>query len=121
MAVELASPLFPRAFLALACLGSVARAVTGVAGGATRAALTLHFARARNAADIAAKEGSQVRGLDVGVDVGGWAGVCVCMCLLAGEVQCEAQWLEAGALLPAAARHPLRQAVAPVHAAWQPP
>lgn len=32
----------------------------GVAGGATRAALTQHFARAGNAADISAKEGSQV-------------------------------------------------------------
>jgi hypothetical protein len=60
MAIELASPLFPQAFLLLACLGSVARAVTGVAGGATRTALTLHFARQRNAADISAKEGSQV-------------------------------------------------------------
>lgn len=59
MAIELASPLFPAAFLLLACLGSLARAVTGVAGGATRAALTMHFARQRNAADIAAKEGSQ--------------------------------------------------------------
>ncbi len=61
MALELASPLLPGAFLLLACLGSIARAVTGVAGGATRMALTQHFARRRNAADIAAKEGSQVR------------------------------------------------------------
>ncbi|KAL4421380.1 hypothetical protein ABPG75_010671 [Micractinium tetrahymenae] len=59
MALELASPLLPGAFLLLACLGSIARAVTGVAGGATRMALTQHFAQARNAADIAAKEGSQ--------------------------------------------------------------
>lgn len=68
MTIELASPLFPGAFLLLACLGSVARAVTGVAGGATRAALTQHFARQRNAADIAAKEGSQVgrEGLEEG-------------------------------------------------------
>lgn len=62
MALELASPLLPGAFLLLACLGSIARAVTGVAGGATRIALTQHFARRRNAADIAAKEGSQVHG-----------------------------------------------------------
>ena len=61
MAMDLASPLFPRAFLAMACLGSLARAVTGVAGGATRAALTQHFARQSNAADIAAKEQSQAR------------------------------------------------------------
>ncbi len=32
----------------------------GVAGGATRAALTQHFARQGNAADISAKEGTQV-------------------------------------------------------------
>ncbi len=32
----------------------------GVAGGATRAALTQHFSRADNAGDISAKEGSQV-------------------------------------------------------------
>ena len=59
LALELASPLFPGAFLLLACLGSVCRAVVGVAGGATRMALTQHFALQRNAADIAAKEGSQ--------------------------------------------------------------
>lgn len=60
MAIDLASPLFPKAFLIMACLGSLARAVTWVAGGATRAALTQHFALQRNAADIAAKEQSQV-------------------------------------------------------------
>lgn len=60
LALELASPLLPGAFLLLACLGSVARAITGMAGGATRMALTQHFALQRNAADIAAKEGSQV-------------------------------------------------------------
>lgn len=67
LALELASPLLPRAFLAMACLGSVARAMTGVAGGATRHALTQHFALQRNTADIAAKEGSQV-----GWRPGGW-------------------------------------------------
>ena len=40
LALELASPLLPSAFLLLACLGSICRAVTGVAGGATRMALT---------------------------------------------------------------------------------
>jgi hypothetical protein len=30
MALELASPLYPPAFLLLACLGSIARAITGV-------------------------------------------------------------------------------------------
>ncbi|BDA41824.1 RUS1 family protein C16orf58 homolog [Coccomyxa sp. Obi] len=58
-ALDLLSPVFPDHFLLLACLGSLARAVTGVAGGATRAALTQHFSKAGNAADISAKEGSQ--------------------------------------------------------------
>lgn len=35
----------------------------GVAAGSTRAALTLHFAKQHNAADIAAKEGTQVKAL----------------------------------------------------------
>ncbi|XP_024534009.1 protein root UVB sensitive 3 [Selaginella moellendorffii] len=59
MLMDLVSPLFPRAFMFFLCLGSAARAVTGVAGGATRAALTQHFARKQNAADVSAKEGSQ--------------------------------------------------------------
>lgn len=58
-ALELASPIFPQAFLIMSCLGSIARAITGVAGGATRAALTQHFAQHGNAADVSAKEGSQ--------------------------------------------------------------
>ena len=98
--MELASPVFPSLFLTLACLGSIARAITGtrpadeciahhssmtdggticcfnkihlaltvhdnvyfagVAAGSTRAALTLHFAKQNNAADISAKEGTQV-------------------------------------------------------------
>lgn len=33
----------------------------GVAGGATRAALTQHQARRNNMADVSAKDGSQVR------------------------------------------------------------
>lgn len=60
MALDLASPLFPKAFLVMACLGSLARAMTSVAGGATRAALTQHFSRCSGkAADVAAKEQSQ--------------------------------------------------------------
>jgi hypothetical protein len=59
MLMDLISPLFPRAFVTLLCLGSLARSVTGVASGATRAALTQHFALRKNAADVSAKEGSQ--------------------------------------------------------------
>ncbi|KAK4841765.1 hypothetical protein QYF36_010049 [Acer negundo] len=59
MLMDLLSPLFPSAFLFVVCLGSLSRSFTGVASGATRAALTQHFALQNNAADISAKEGSQ--------------------------------------------------------------
>ncbi|XP_022878334.1 protein root UVB sensitive 3-like isoform X1 [Olea europaea var. sylvestris] len=59
MLMDLVSPLFPSAFLFIVCLGSISRSFTGVASGATRAALTQHFALQDNAADISAKEGSQ--------------------------------------------------------------
>ncbi|KAJ9174163.1 hypothetical protein P3X46_017221 [Hevea brasiliensis] len=59
MLMDLVSPLFPSAFVLVVCLGSLSRSFTGVASGATRAALTQHFALENNAADISAKEGSQ--------------------------------------------------------------
>ncbi|ESR51170.1 protein root UVB sensitive 3 [Citrus sinensis] len=59
MLMDLLSPLFPSAFAFVVCLGSLSRSFTGVASGATRAALTQHFALQNNAADISAKEGSQ--------------------------------------------------------------
>ncbi|CAK7326203.1 unnamed protein product [Dovyalis caffra] len=59
MLMDLVSPLFPSAFVFVVCLGSLSRSFTGVASGATRAALTQHFALQNNAADISAKEGSQ--------------------------------------------------------------
>uniref|UniRef100_A0A2P2LIL8 Uncharacterized protein MANES_01G027700 n=1 Tax=Rhizophora mucronata TaxID=61149 RepID=A0A2P2LIL8_RHIMU len=59
MLMDLVSPLFPASFVFVVCFGSLSRSFTGVAGGATRAALTQHFALQNNAADISAKEGSQ--------------------------------------------------------------
>ncbi|KAL4574329.1 hypothetical protein LXL04_021158 [Taraxacum kok-saghyz] len=59
MLMDLVSPLFPSAFIFIVCIGSLSRSFTGVASGATRAALTQHFALQNNAADISAKEGSQ--------------------------------------------------------------
>eukprot|EP00741_Cyanophora_paradoxa_P009805 tig00000147_g9498.t1 len=59
IAIEMVSALFPRYFLLLACLGSVTRAVVGVAGGATRAAFVVHQARRGNTADVQAKDNSQ--------------------------------------------------------------
>eukprot|EP01006_Ploeotia_vitrea_P012152 TRINITY_DN3230_c0_g1_i1.p1 TRINITY_DN3230_c0_g1~~TRINITY_DN3230_c0_g1_i1.p1 ORF type:complete len:262 (+),score=21.74 TRINITY_DN3230_c0_g1_i1:63-848(+) len=51
------------AFLLLISLASLIGAVGGVAGGCTRAVLMIHFARANNTADCAAKEGNQDRGV----------------------------------------------------------
>lgn len=59
MLMDLVSPLFPSAFIFIVCIGSLSRSFTGVASGATRAALTQHFALQNNTADISAKEGSQ--------------------------------------------------------------
>ncbi|CAA6667359.1 unnamed protein product [Spirodela intermedia] len=59
MLMDLISPLWPSALIAIVCLGSLSRSFTGVASGATRAALTQHFSLENNAADISAKEGSQ--------------------------------------------------------------
>ncbi|KDP41301.1 hypothetical protein JCGZ_15708 [Jatropha curcas] len=59
MLMDLISPLLPSAFVFIVCIGSISRSFTGVASGATRAALTQHFALQNNAADISAKEGSQ--------------------------------------------------------------
>ncbi|CAJ1931911.1 unnamed protein product [Sphenostylis stenocarpa] len=59
MLMDIISPLYPSAFVFVVCLGSISRSFTGVASGATRAALTQHFALQDNAADISAKEGSQ--------------------------------------------------------------
>lgn len=44
---------------AVLCVSSVAKSIVGVAGGATRAALTQHQARNNNMADVSAKDGSQ--------------------------------------------------------------
>ncbi|PKA50355.1 glutamate N-acetyltransferase / amino-acid N-acetyltransferase [Apostasia shenzhenica] len=59
MLLDLVSPLFPSVLIIIVCLGSLSRSFTGVASGATRAALTQHFSLQNNAADISAKEGSQ--------------------------------------------------------------
>jgi len=58
--LEIMSALFPPEwFLLTVCVASVLYAVTGVAGGATRASLTQHFAVRGNTADVSAKDGSQ--------------------------------------------------------------
>jgi hypothetical protein len=58
--IDIVAPQFSGAFFApLCCLSSTLRAIVGVAGGATRTAVTRHQARRENLADVAAKDGSQ--------------------------------------------------------------
>lgn len=47
-------------FSMVLCVFVSPQSIVGVAGGATRAALTVHQARRNNMADISAKDGSQV-------------------------------------------------------------
>ncbi|ODN06341.1 RUS1 family protein C16orf58 [Orchesella cincta] len=58
--IDLLAPLFPTdMIMVVLCTSSVARALVGVAGSATRAAVTQHQARTNNMADVSAKDGSQ--------------------------------------------------------------
>jgi Vitamin B6 photo-protection and homoeostasis len=60
LSIELLSGALPvHYFLLLSTVASVLKSVVGVAGGCTRAALTLHQARRNNMADVSAKDGSQ--------------------------------------------------------------
>jgi hypothetical protein len=120
LALELASPLFPAAFLLLACLGSLARAVTGVAGGATRMALTQHFARRGNAADIAAKEGSQVAAAGQGW-CWGWAVWHAAARLCSRLELAAAQLCSPLQLLPSRTGHPSHACVWPILPPHRPP
>ncbi|XP_069573634.1 RUS family member 1 [Brachyistius frenatus] len=59
MFMEISAPYFPACFTFIVCTAGIFKSVVGVAGGATRAALTVHQARRDNMADISAKDGSQ--------------------------------------------------------------
>ncbi|XP_053473767.1 RUS1 family protein C16orf58 homolog [Ictalurus furcatus] len=59
MLMEITAPHFPPFFTLIVCMAGVFKSIVGVAGGATRAALTVHQARRNNMADISAKDGSQ--------------------------------------------------------------
>uniref|UniRef100_A0A8C3W3Y7 RUS family member 1 n=1 Tax=Catagonus wagneri TaxID=51154 RepID=A0A8C3W3Y7_9CETA len=59
MFLEIMAPIFPIGFTVTICISNLAKCIVGVAGGATRAALTLHQARRNNMADVSAKDGSQ--------------------------------------------------------------
>lgn len=57
--LDILAPTFGDYFTAVVCVSGVCRSMVGVAGGATRAALTQHQARRNNMADVSAKDGSQ--------------------------------------------------------------
>ncbi|XP_066577997.1 RUS family member 1 [Amia ocellicauda] len=59
MFIEIVAPAFPACFTLIICIAGVFKSLVGVAGGATRAALTVHQARRDNMADVSAKDGSQ--------------------------------------------------------------
>ncbi|XP_034046722.1 RUS1 family protein C16orf58 homolog [Thalassophryne amazonica] len=59
MFMEILAPYFPTSFTLIVCTAGIFKSIVGVAGGATRAALTVHQARRDNMADISAKDGSQ--------------------------------------------------------------
>ncbi|KAM8825242.1 RUS family member 1 [Synchiropus picturatus] len=59
MFMEILAPYCPACFTFIMCTSGIFKSVVGVAGGATRAALTVHQARRDNMADISAKDGSQ--------------------------------------------------------------
>ncbi|XP_077475231.1 RUS family member 1 [Stigmatopora argus] len=59
MFMEILAPFYPSCFTWIVCTSGIFKSVVGVAGGATRAALTVHQARRDNMADISAKDGSQ--------------------------------------------------------------
>uniref|UniRef100_A0A2D4NVH3 Uncharacterized protein n=1 Tax=Micrurus surinamensis TaxID=129470 RepID=A0A2D4NVH3_MICSU len=57
--MEIVAPGFPGCFTLIVCASGFFKCIVGVAGGATRAALTMHQARRDNMADVSAKDGSQ--------------------------------------------------------------
>jgi hypothetical protein len=59
--VDLLSPMFSKGYsIYFISLSGLLRSIVGIAGGATRSALTQHQARQNNLADVSAKDSSQV-------------------------------------------------------------
>ncbi|ELK09111.1 RUS1 family protein C16orf58 homolog [Pteropus alecto] len=59
MFLEIMAPIYPICFTMIVCISNLAKCIVSVAGGATRAALTMHQARRNNMADVSAKDSSQ--------------------------------------------------------------
>ncbi|KAJ0183894.1 hypothetical protein K1T71_000317 [Dendrolimus kikuchii] len=59
MCIEIALPLFKKYTTFVLCISTAMKAIVGVAGGATRAAMTQHHAIRGNLADVSAKDSAQ--------------------------------------------------------------
>ncbi|KAM3968700.1 RUS family member 1 [Aphomia sociella] len=59
MCIEIALPLFKNYTTFALCVSTIMKAIVGVAGGATRAAMTQHHALRGNMADVSAKDSAQ--------------------------------------------------------------
>ncbi|KAJ8737564.1 hypothetical protein PYW08_000159 [Mythimna loreyi] len=59
MCIEIALPAFKTYTTFILCISTVMKAIVGVAGGATRAAMTQHHALRSNLADVSAKDAAQ--------------------------------------------------------------
>ncbi|XP_008822002.1 RUS1 family protein C16orf58 homolog isoform X2 [Nannospalax galili] len=59
MFLEIMAPICPLCFTMTVSISNLAKCIVSVAGGATRAALTMHQARRNNMADVSAKDSSQ--------------------------------------------------------------
>ncbi|GAB1292767.1 RUS family member 1 [Apodemus speciosus] len=102
MFLELMAPMYPIFFTVTVSTSNLAKCIVGVAGGATRAALTMHQARRNNMADVSAKDSSQGYVLAcrssrckdpegrVSVVVGIWAGHFQVLVFLAQELDIRA-------------------------------
>ncbi|KAK3927586.1 RUS family member 1 [Frankliniella fusca] len=82
MFLELLLPYFMGYSTMLLCAATVLKSIVGVAGGATRAALTQHQAIRDNMADVSAKDGSQETCVNLLASV---AGIVLLTCI--GELQ----------------------------------
>ncbi|KZC09706.1 PREDICTED: RUS1 family protein C16orf58 homolog [Dufourea novaeangliae] len=74
MGIELLLPYFSPYSLVILCISTTMKSIVGVAGGATRAALTQHQALQNNLADVSAKDGSQETCVNL---IGSFVGILV--------------------------------------------
>lgn len=94
MTLCLLAPRWPTHKVLIMCFGSLFKSLCGVAGGATRGALTQHFAKENNTGDVSAKDGSQETVINlVGMIVGTYLISWLNGSELSAEVKLTLTWL----------------------------